>query len=57
VRDIARENEFMAYSSAGDPKNPHAARHYALRAGVLHLAANALDGISSPPPSTLNEEE
>lgn len=46
VRDIAREHEFMAYSSAGNPKNPNASRHHALRAGVLHLAADALSDAS-----------
>lgn len=51
VRSIARENEFLAYSSAGDRKNPNASRHYALRAGVLHLAADALDALPDAAPT------
>jgi hypothetical protein len=49
VRRIARENELLAYSSAGDPKDVHASRRFAIRAGILHLAAKAL---AQSPPST-----
>lgn len=47
VRVIARENEFLSYSSDRDT-----CRRYAIHAGILHLAADAL---ASPPPPTDGE--
>jgi hypothetical protein len=47
VRSIARENELLAYTSAGNPGEPHASRRYAIRAGILHLAASELDLLST----------